>query len=88
MALSQDQKKHLLIGGGAGALAVFLGSMILGERKAVGAPRFVAQGQMGTPAQRHKKHREKRRQNDDQGNGHDNDRGEYRKKHKVRHGDH
>jgi hypothetical protein len=91
MALSQDQKKHLLIGGGVGALAILIGSAFVGSRNAYGSSMH-GPGQLhGSSEQPHQKHRERRRENDDQGNGGDNDRGEYggKKKHHKghRHGD-
>lgn len=38
MPLTQDQRKHLLIGGGVGALLGFVGSLFFGGARAVAAP--------------------------------------------------
>jgi hypothetical protein len=82
VALSQDQKKHLFIGGGIGALAMLFGSMIFGGRKAVAGPmlRHGGRDDGGHDHEPHKKHR---------GNGDGNDRGEYdrkKKHHRKEHG--
>jgi hypothetical protein len=89
MALSQDQKKHLLIGGGVGAIAVFLGSMILGGRKASAGPLLPGGGvARGEP---HHEARKKRREDGREGgreNGRENGRGEYGRKKKHHHKEH
>jgi len=85
MALTGDQKKHLLIGGGVGALAVVVGYVLFGGHRAMAA---------GLPEPRHEEHREKHhRKHRQEGQGEErsgeNGRGEYgSKKHKHRHGEH
>jgi hypothetical protein len=82
VALSQDQKKHLLIGGGVGALALLLGSKIFGHKGHAASAHGALQA-----SEPHKKHRKKHRQSEQDSEG-DNDRGEYgRKKHHKEHGD-
>ncbi len=75
MALTRDQKKHLLIGGGVGALALVVGSALFGGRRAIAAPLLPARH----AEERHEKHRKKRRDRE----GHEeNERGEYGRKKK------
>ena len=94
MALTDDQKKHLLIGGGLGALTLFVGSRLLGS-KAHGT--FLPSG--GGAEEHHGTHRRGHHdeeygqgasQAEDQGEIQpENERGEYgHKKHKRHHGEH
>jgi hypothetical protein len=84
MALTSDQKKHLLIGGGVGALALVAGYALLSGRRAHAA------ALPGGHRQHHGHHR--KHAHEDQGQGeetHENERGEYgRKKHKHHHREH
>ena len=81
MALTSDQKKHLLIGGGVGALALIAGYALLGGHKALAGALPAGRGE------HHGKHG--RHHHDAQGQGEEaqeNERGEYgHKKHKHRH---
>jgi hypothetical protein len=84
VALTSDQKKHLLIGSGIGALAFFLGSMIFGGRPAAAAPARVAQPRYFPPQVPPQPRRRKRRYDD---RDDDNDRGAYgrKRKHNKKH---
>lgn len=78
MALSADQKKHLLIGGGVGALALIAGYALLGGRKAHAGS--LPSGHGGHHGQHRRHHHE------EQGGQIENERGEYgHKKHKHHH---
>ena len=77
MALTSDQKKHLLIGGGVGALALIAGYALLGGRKAFAG---------ALPAGHHAEHHGHRQKHHEGGGEGENDRGEYgKKKHKHHH---
>lgn len=74
MALTPEQKKKLLIGGGVGALALVVGFAIFGGGKAAAAPAISVQDPRRiTPPQRIpardlERRRKKRRRDDDDNN--------------------
>lgn len=84
MPLTDDQKKHLFIGGGIGALAVAAGYMIFGRRKSSTA------ALPGYADDRHDRQRRHHRHEQGQPSEFvdvevDNERGEYGRKHHRRH---
>jgi hypothetical protein len=97
VALSENQKKYIVLGTVGGAFALFVGSLMFGDKKASAAPMLGPPGArsaspgMQAPPGRHDKHRTKRR-HDDEGDGRererDNDRGEYGRKKKHHHKGH
>ena len=95
MALTEDQKKYLVLGTVGGAFALFVGSLIFGDSKATAAPMLGRPGTgpaaPGAPGHHGKQHT-KRRHNDEgdggRDRGDDNDRGEYGRKKKHHHKGH
>lgn len=86
MTLTSEQKKHLLIGSGVGALALLLGTTLFGRRSIAAASASAPSRHL--PGQEHAPRKRKKRRHDDHGG--DNDRGEYggKKKHKHKLKDH
>lgn len=87
MALTEDQKKNLLIGGGVGALALAVGFVIFGGKAAAApAPVFQSpqrgqfpqrfQPSQGIPTRGLERTRKKRRHDDDNERGNRGNRGE------------
>ena len=66
MALTKDQKKHLVIGGGLGAAALLVGNWLFGSRRAIAAPLLSAHDGNG--------HHERKPHHEDRG---DSERGTY-----------
>lgn len=98
MALTEDQKKYLVLGTVGGAFALFVGSLMFGG-KATAAPMIGPPGTGPAAPGRHRGQRTKRRDDDgggSRGYAHDrehdgdqeNDRGEYGRKKKHHHRGH
>lgn len=98
MPLSENQKKYIVLGTVGGAFALFVGSLMFGDRKASATPmlgppgaRAAAPGRQDAQPRHHDKHRTRRR-HDDEGDGRErdreNDRGEYGGKKKHHHKGH
>jgi len=80
MPLTPDQKKHLLIGGGVGALAAVVGSAIFGGRKD-----HAHAAALHLPREAHGEHHRRHASQDPDGQG-ENERGEYgSRKHRHHH---
>jgi hypothetical protein len=84
MPLTDDQKKHLLIGGGISALALVGGYMLFGRRRASAATLPSRADERLDRQRRHHRHEQGRPDEIDEVEV-ENERGEYGRRHHHRH---